>query len=59
MEAIERNTPPDDIQISQGAGYDPASHGYSGAINVSFPVSHTHDLSARITAKYFLTCVSY
>lgn len=39
MEAIERNTPPDEIQISQGAGYDPAVHGYSGVINVSFPVS--------------------
>lgn len=37
MEAIERNTPPDEIQISQGAGYDPAVHGYSGVINVSFP----------------------
>jgi len=39
MQAIERNIPPDELQILQGAGYDPASHGYSGAINVSFPVS--------------------
>ena len=44
MEAIERNTPPNEIQISEGAGYDPASHGYSGAINVSFPVSPTRSL---------------
>ena len=43
MEAIERNTPPDEIQISQGAAYEPASHGYSGAINVSFPVSLVYD----------------
>ncbi|CAJ2509874.1 Uu.00g057740.m01.CDS01 [Anthostomella pinea] len=37
MIAAERNHPPDDIQIAQGAGYDPSRHGYSGAINVSFP----------------------
>lgn len=43
MKAIEHNTPPNEIQISQGAGYDPFVHGYSGAINVSFPVSPAQD----------------
>ncbi|KAK6329605.1 hypothetical protein TWF696_004706 [Orbilia brochopaga] len=35
--AIERNHVPDQIQIAQGAGVDTAVHGYSGAINTSFP----------------------
>lgn len=39
MIATEKNTPPDEIQIQQGAGIDPAVHGYHGHINVSFPVS--------------------
>lgn len=39
MTAAERNTPPDPIQRSQGAGLDPEVHGYNGPINVSFPVS--------------------
>lgn len=39
MAAAERNTPPDPIQRSQGAGLDPEVHGYNGPINVSFPVS--------------------
>lgn len=42
MKAVERNTPPDPVQRSQGAGLDPEVHGYSGPINVSFPVS-CHD----------------
>ncbi|KAL5522853.1 hypothetical protein ACEPAG_8871 [Sanghuangporus baumii] len=37
MEAIERFTPPDEVQISQGAAYDPFVHGYNGQVNVSFP----------------------
>jgi choline dehydrogenase len=39
MTATEKNTPPDPVQISQGAGLDPELHGFHGAINVSFPVS--------------------
>ncbi|KAK7712225.1 hypothetical protein SLS63_012463 [Diaporthe eres] len=38
MKAAERNTPPDPVQRSQGAGRDPEVHGYSGPINVSFPI---------------------
>ncbi|KAG6181875.1 hypothetical protein E4U27_002097 [Claviceps purpurea] len=37
MEAIERNIPPTDEQIAQGAGLDPAVHGYRGVVNTSFP----------------------
>ncbi|KAG5974216.1 hypothetical protein E4U55_008280, partial [Claviceps digitariae] len=37
MEAIERNIPPTEFQIAQGAGYDPAVHGYHGFVNTSFP----------------------
>ncbi|KAK6544735.1 hypothetical protein TWF694_001420 [Orbilia ellipsospora] len=37
MKAIERNHVPDETQIAQGAGVDPAVHGYSGAVNTSFP----------------------
>ncbi|THH04060.1 hypothetical protein EW145_g5799 [Phellinidium pouzarii] len=37
MEAIERNIPPDATQIADGAGFDPAVHGYNGAVNTSFP----------------------
>lgn len=39
MTAAERNTPPNSVQRSQGAGLDPDVHGYNGPINVSFPVS--------------------
>ena len=39
MEAIENFTPPDTDQLSDGAAYDPAVHGYNGAVNISFPVS--------------------
>lgn len=38
MEAIERNIPPSETQISQGASYDPEVHGFHGQINTSFPV---------------------
>ncbi|PAV20424.1 alcohol oxidase [Pyrrhoderma noxium] len=38
MEAIENFTPPDTDQLSDGAAYDPAVHGYNGAVNTSFPV---------------------
>ncbi|KAG6009977.1 hypothetical protein E4U21_000748 [Claviceps maximensis] len=37
MEAIERNIPPTKDQIAQGAGFDPAVHGYHGFVNISFP----------------------
>ncbi|KAM3434727.1 hypothetical protein MY4824_005236 [Beauveria thailandica] len=37
MEAIERNIPPNEEQILQGASYDPNVHGYHGVINTSFP----------------------
>lgn len=57
MKAIERNIPPDEIQISQGAGYDPAVHGYSGAINVSFPVSPAMVPSVYLESRArILTC---
>ncbi|KAG6041914.1 hypothetical protein E4U41_000402 [Claviceps citrina] len=36
MEAIERNIPPTDEQIADGAGHDPAVHGYHGFVNTSF-----------------------
>lgn len=39
MAATERNIPPDEAQLLQGAGLDPEVHGFTGAINVSFPVS--------------------
>lgn len=39
MEAIERNIPPNEGQIMQGASYDPDVHGYHGLVNTSFPVS--------------------
>lgn len=38
MEAIERNIPPNEEQIEQGASYDPDVHGYHGLVNTSFPV---------------------
>ena len=37
MKAIEHNNPPDDLQVLQGAGYNPAVHGFDGPVNVSFP----------------------
>ncbi|KAM3491643.1 hypothetical protein MY3957_005070 [Beauveria namnaoensis] len=37
MEAIERNIPPNEEQILQGASYDPNVHGYHGVVNTSFP----------------------
>ncbi|KAH8109511.1 alcohol oxidase [Phellopilus nigrolimitatus] len=37
MEAIERNHPPTLSQIVDGAAFDPAVHGYTGSLNVSFP----------------------
>ncbi|KAK9793658.1 hypothetical protein AB5N19_04130 [Seiridium cardinale] len=37
MEAIERFQPPNNIQVEQGAGYDPSNHGFDGQVNVSFP----------------------
>ncbi|KAH8901341.1 GMC oxidoreductase [Thozetella sp. PMI_491] len=37
MTAIERNILPDMKQVAEGAGVDPAVHGYHGAINTSFP----------------------
>ncbi|KAK2617016.1 hypothetical protein QQS21_000107 [Conoideocrella luteorostrata] len=37
MEAIERNIPPTEEQIAQGAGYEPSVHGYHGLVNTSFP----------------------
>jgi hypothetical protein len=46
MEAIERSIPPDGTQIAQGAGFDPGSHGYNGAINTSFPV-YTAELATE------------
>lgn len=49
MTAAERNTPPDPVQISQGAGLDPEAHGYDGPINVSFPVSCTRRVMGIIT----------
>lgn len=39
MTAVERNTPPNRLQKTEGAGLDPYVHGFRGAINVSFPVS--------------------
>lgn len=42
MKATERNIPPNEAQILQGAGLDPDIHGFHGAINVSFPVSSPH-----------------
>ncbi|KAK6067103.1 Glucose oxidase 2 [Seiridium cupressi] len=37
MEAIERFQPPNDIQVQQGAGYDPSGHGFDSQVNISFP----------------------
>ncbi|KAM3430313.1 hypothetical protein NHJ13734_007804 [Beauveria thailandica] len=37
LEAIERNIPPNEEQILQGASYDPDVHGYHGVVNTSFP----------------------
>ncbi|KAM3515328.1 hypothetical protein MY11210_001069 [Beauveria gryllotalpidicola] len=37
MEAIERNIPPNEEQVLQGASYDPNVHGYYGVVNTSFP----------------------
>ncbi|KAK1749758.1 hypothetical protein QBC47DRAFT_439789 [Echria macrotheca] len=37
MFASERNIPPDETQRAQGAGLDPAVHGFKGFINTSFP----------------------
>ncbi|KAM3479632.1 hypothetical protein MY8738_005332 [Beauveria namnaoensis] len=34
---IERNIPPNEEQILQGASYDPNVHGYHGVVNTSFP----------------------
>ncbi|OAA72300.1 GMC oxidoreductase [Cordyceps fumosorosea ARSEF 2679] len=36
MEAMERNTPPTEEQVLQGASYDPDVHGYHGLVNTSF-----------------------
>ncbi|KAK9415566.1 putative Glucose oxidase [Seiridium unicorne] len=33
MEAIERFQPPNDIQVQQGAGYDPSNHGFDVLAN--------------------------
>ncbi len=41
MKAIERNIPPNEEQILQGASYDPDVHGYHGLVNTSFPVRRT------------------
>jgi hypothetical protein len=38
MKAIEHNQPPSQAQIDDGAGIVPAYHGFSGPVNVSFPV---------------------
>ncbi|KAJ6787515.1 hypothetical protein PWT90_02278 [Aphanocladium album] len=38
MEAIERNIPPNEEQIRQGAAYDPDVHGRHGLVNTSFPI---------------------
>ncbi|KAJ3499291.1 hypothetical protein NLG97_g450 [Lecanicillium saksenae] len=38
MEAIERNIPPNEEQIRQGAAYDPDVHGHHGLVNTSFPI---------------------
>ncbi|KAM7189607.1 GMC oxidoreductase [Rhypophila sp. PSN 637] len=37
MEATERNIPPTQAQIAQGAGNEPEFHGHFGFINTSFP----------------------
>jgi choline dehydrogenase len=37
MLATERFIPPTQTQVSQGATFDPADHGTSGPVNVSFP----------------------
>lgn len=42
MEAIERNIPPNEEQIAQGAAYDPEVHGFHGLVNTSFPASTLH-----------------
>lgn len=38
MTAIERNNPPDPLQVAEGAGLDPYVHGFDGVINISFTV---------------------
>ncbi|KAJ6516811.1 hypothetical protein C8R47DRAFT_1268497, partial [Mycena vitilis] len=38
MKAIEHNYPPSLAQRADGADYVPADHGFSGPVNVSFPV---------------------
>ncbi|KAJ4158368.1 uncharacterized protein LMH87_008897 [Akanthomyces muscarius] len=38
MEAIERNIPPNEEQVMQGASYDSYVHGYHGLVNTSFPI---------------------
>jgi choline dehydrogenase len=38
MEATERNIPPNEVQVNQGAANDPEVHGHNGFINTSFPV---------------------
>ncbi|KAM0751192.1 alcohol oxidase [Meredithblackwellia eburnea MCA 4105] len=37
MSQVERFTPPNALQISQGANYVPSVHGFNGQVNTSFP----------------------
>jgi hypothetical protein len=56
MAASERNILPNAEQITQGAGVDPAVHGYEGRINTSFPV-RCRLLPNYKTAQFRLTSV--
>ncbi|KAM3544037.1 hypothetical protein ARSEF1564_003030 [Beauveria bassiana] len=52
MEAIERNIPPNEEQILQGASYDPNVHGYHGVVNTSFPDQPGSAVSALVSKRY-------
>ncbi|KAM3562568.1 hypothetical protein ARSEF4850_002704 [Beauveria asiatica] len=49
---IERNIPPNEEQILQGASYDANVHGYHGVVNTSFPDQPGSAVSALVSKRY-------